>query len=70
MRLSISLQGICQAASYVYKKLVNDGILNQAFSVAPVSGIVPYFMSVTSELADFGSIKMQTYGADLQGWHS
>uniref|UniRef100_A0A4W6FAP3 Diacylglycerol lipase-beta n=1 Tax=Lates calcarifer TaxID=8187 RepID=A0A4W6FAP3_LATCA len=27
--------GICQAASYIYKKLVNDGILNQAFSVAP-----------------------------------
>uniref|UniRef100_A0AAQ6A651 Diacylglycerol lipase-beta n=1 Tax=Amphiprion ocellaris TaxID=80972 RepID=A0AAQ6A651_AMPOC len=29
------LQGICQAASYIYKKLVNDGILNQAFSIAP-----------------------------------
>ncbi|GAA6226013.1 sn1-specific diacylglycerol lipase beta [Lates japonicus] len=28
-------KGICQAASYIYKKLVNDGILNQAFSVAP-----------------------------------
>ncbi|KAM9838111.1 diacylglycerol lipase-beta [Aulostomus maculatus] len=28
-------KGICQAASYIYKKLVNDGILNQAFSIAP-----------------------------------
>ncbi|XP_077359071.1 diacylglycerol lipase-beta [Festucalex cinctus] len=28
-------KGISQAASYVYRKLVNDGILNQAFSVAP-----------------------------------
>lgn len=28
-------KGMCQAASYIYKKLVNDGILNQAFSIAP-----------------------------------
>ncbi|KAM9424672.1 diacylglycerol lipase-beta [Pholidichthys leucotaenia] len=28
-------KGICQAAGYVYKKLINDGILNQAFSVVP-----------------------------------
>ncbi|XP_022599250.1 sn1-specific diacylglycerol lipase beta [Seriola dumerili] len=28
-------KGMCQAAGYIYKKLVNDGILNQAFSVAP-----------------------------------
>lgn len=28
-------KGICQAASYIYKKLVNDGILNQAFSIVP-----------------------------------
>lgn len=28
-------KGICQAASYIYKKLVNDGILNQAFTIAP-----------------------------------
>uniref|UniRef100_A0A8C6SJ96 Diacylglycerol lipase, beta n=1 Tax=Neogobius melanostomus TaxID=47308 RepID=A0A8C6SJ96_9GOBI len=32
-------KGICQAAGYIYKKLVNDGILNQAFSIAPVSNI-------------------------------
>ncbi|XP_068162312.1 diacylglycerol lipase-beta [Antennarius striatus] len=32
---SYAHKGICQAATYVYKKLVNDGILNQAFSVAP-----------------------------------
>ncbi|XP_005923854.1 diacylglycerol lipase-beta isoform X1 [Haplochromis burtoni] len=28
-------KGISQAAGYVYKRLVNDGILNQAFSIAP-----------------------------------
>ncbi|XP_054426191.1 diacylglycerol lipase-beta [Pteronotus mesoamericanus] len=28
-------KGICQAASYVYRRLINDGILSQAFSVAP-----------------------------------
>lgn len=28
-------KGICQAAGYIYKKLVNDGILTQAFSIAP-----------------------------------
>ncbi|KAK5881720.1 hypothetical protein CesoFtcFv8_022485 [Champsocephalus esox] len=28
-------KGMCQAAGYIYKKLVNDGILNQAFSIAP-----------------------------------
>lgn len=37
-RLLVCFQGICQAASYIYKKLVNDGILNQAFSIVPVSG--------------------------------
>lgn len=28
-------KGMCQAAGYIYKKLVNDGILNQACSIAP-----------------------------------
>ncbi|KAM8876843.1 diacylglycerol lipase-beta [Synchiropus picturatus] len=28
-------KGICQAAVYIHKKLINDGILNQAFSIAP-----------------------------------
>ncbi|CAL1616674.1 unnamed protein product [Knipowitschia caucasica] len=28
-------KGMCQAAGYIYKKLVNDGILSQAFSIAP-----------------------------------
>lgn len=39
MHSCLSLQGICQAAGYIYKKLVNDGILNQAFSIAPVRSI-------------------------------
>ncbi|XP_058477644.1 diacylglycerol lipase-beta [Solea solea] len=33
-------KGICQAATYVYKKLINDGILNQAFAVAPEYNLV------------------------------
>ncbi|XP_035998423.1 diacylglycerol lipase-beta [Fundulus heteroclitus] len=28
-------KGMCQAAGYIYKKLINDGILSQAFSIAP-----------------------------------
>ncbi|XP_036388845.1 diacylglycerol lipase-beta [Megalops cyprinoides] len=28
-------KGIAQAANYIYKKLINDGILNQAFTIAP-----------------------------------
>ncbi|MBN3277760.1 DGLB lipase, partial [Polyodon spathula] len=28
-------KGIKQAANYIYKKLINDGILNQAFTIAP-----------------------------------
>ena len=30
-------KGITQAANYIYQKLINDGILNQAFTIAPVS---------------------------------
>lgn len=32
----LHFQGISQAARYVYRRLVNDGILSQAFSIAPV----------------------------------
>uniref|UniRef100_A0A672M662 sn-1-specific diacylglycerol lipase n=1 Tax=Sinocyclocheilus grahami TaxID=75366 RepID=A0A672M662_SINGR len=28
-------KGICQAARYIYKRLVNDGILSQGFNIAP-----------------------------------
>ncbi|CAK7304664.1 Diacylglycerol lipase-beta [Vulpes lagopus] len=35
VRGTMSLQGISQAARYVYQRLVNDGILSQAFSIAP-----------------------------------
>ncbi|XP_071461799.1 diacylglycerol lipase-beta-like [Marmota flaviventris] len=27
--------GIAQAARYIYRRLINDGILSQAFSIAP-----------------------------------
>nr|XP_061808001.1 diacylglycerol lipase-beta-like [Nerophis lumbriciformis] len=33
-------KGISQAASYIYKKLVNDGILNQAFTVVPYKLVI------------------------------
>ncbi|OCT64218.1 diacylglycerol lipase-beta [Xenopus laevis] len=32
---SFAHKGITQAASYIYRRLVNDGILNQAFTTAP-----------------------------------
>jgi hypothetical protein len=32
-------QGMSQAAGYIYKKLLNDGILNQAFTIAPVRAL-------------------------------
>ncbi|OCT61590.1 diacylglycerol lipase-beta [Xenopus laevis] len=32
---SFAHKGITQAASYIYKRLINDGILNQAFTIAP-----------------------------------
>ncbi|XP_032250022.1 sn1-specific diacylglycerol lipase beta isoform X2 [Phoca vitulina] len=35
VRGTMSLQGISQAARYVYQRLVDDGILSQAFSIAP-----------------------------------
>lgn len=34
--LCLHLQGISQAARYIYRRLINDGILSQAFSIAPV----------------------------------
>lgn len=37
---------MCQAASYIYKKLVNDGILNQAFAIAPVRSLTEVKNSV------------------------
>ncbi|XP_038830942.1 diacylglycerol lipase-beta isoform X2 [Salvelinus namaycush] len=35
IRGTLSLRGMSQAAGYIYKKLLNDGILNQAFTIAP-----------------------------------
>ncbi|CAB1313073.1 unnamed protein product [Coregonus sp. 'balchen'] len=35
IRGTLSLRGMSQAASYICKKLLNDGILNQAFTIAP-----------------------------------
>nr|XP_021507452.1 sn1-specific diacylglycerol lipase beta isoform X1 [Meriones unguiculatus] len=32
---SVAHKGIAQAARYIYRRLINDGILSQAFSVAP-----------------------------------
>ncbi|XP_071671212.1 diacylglycerol lipase-beta isoform X3 [Patagioenas fasciata] len=35
VRGTLSFEGITQAANYIYRKLINDGILNQAFTTAP-----------------------------------
>lgn len=53
--MCLILQGICQAASYIYKKLVNDGILNQAFNIAPVRSVteVKDYISAAADLTVF-----------------
>jgi hypothetical protein len=40
------LQGIAQAARYIHRRLVNDGILSQAFSVAPVRLFIFFFLKI------------------------
>lgn len=47
--MCLLLQGICQAANYIYKKLVNDGILNQAFNIAPVRSVTEVKDCISAE---------------------
>lgn len=44
-------QGISQAAHYIYKRLENDGILSQAFNIAPVRAVLLHFLHPAGESA-------------------
>lgn len=52
--IHLFLQGIAQAARYVYHRLVNDGILSQAFSVAPVRLLILYFLFLSYSVCSSG----------------
>uniref|UniRef100_A0A3B3YM03 Diacylglycerol lipase-beta n=1 Tax=Poecilia mexicana TaxID=48701 RepID=A0A3B3YM03_9TELE len=53
-------KGMYQAAGYIYKKLVNDGILNQAFSVAPEYKLVVTGHSLGAGTAALLAILLRT----------
>ncbi|XP_054913434.1 diacylglycerol lipase-beta [Poeciliopsis prolifica] len=59
-------KGMCQAAGYIYKKLVNDGILNQAFSVAPEYKLVVTGHSLGAGTAALLAILLRTSFPTLQ----
>ncbi|XP_014895467.1 sn1-specific diacylglycerol lipase beta [Poecilia latipinna] len=53
-------KGMYQAAGYIYKKLVNDGILNQAFSVVPEYKLVVTGHSLGAGTAALLAILLRT----------
>ncbi|KAM8837202.1 diacylglycerol lipase-beta isoform 2-T2 [Spinachia spinachia] len=59
-------KGMCQAASYIYKKLVNDGILNQAFSIAPEYKLVITGHSLGAGTASLLAILLRNSFPSLQ----
>ncbi|XP_029384118.1 sn1-specific diacylglycerol lipase beta [Echeneis naucrates] len=59
-------KGISQAAGYIYKKLVNDGILNQAFSVAPEYKLVITGHSLGAGTASILAILLRNSFPNLQ----
>uniref|UniRef100_A0A8C4IAT4 Diacylglycerol lipase-beta n=1 Tax=Dicentrarchus labrax TaxID=13489 RepID=A0A8C4IAT4_DICLA len=59
-------KGMCQAASYIYKKLVNDGILNQAFSIAPEYKLVVTGHSLGAGTASLLAILLRNSFPTLQ----
>nr|XP_020442973.1 sn1-specific diacylglycerol lipase beta [Monopterus albus] len=59
-------KGIYQAAGYIYKKLVNDGILNQAFSIAPEYKLVITGHSLGAGTASLLAILLRSSFPTLQ----
>uniref|UniRef100_A0A8C3AIG3 Diacylglycerol lipase-beta n=1 Tax=Cyclopterus lumpus TaxID=8103 RepID=A0A8C3AIG3_CYCLU len=59
-------KGMCQAASYIYKKLVNDGILNQAFTIAPEYKLVVTGHSLGAGTASLLAILLRNSFPTLQ----
>ncbi|XP_058892403.1 diacylglycerol lipase-beta isoform X5 [Kogia breviceps] len=53
-------KGISQAARYVYRRLINDGILSQAFSIAPEYRLVVVGHSLGAGAAALLSIMLRT----------
>ncbi|XP_056912325.1 diacylglycerol lipase-beta isoform X1 [Takifugu flavidus] len=59
-------KGISQAAGYIYKKLVNDGILNQALSIVPEYKLVITGHSLGAGTASVLAILLRTSFPTLQ----
>lgn len=59
-------KGISQAAGYIYKKLVNDGILNQAFSFVPTYKLVITGHSLGAGTASLLAILLRNSFPNLQ----
>ncbi|KAM3859342.1 diacylglycerol lipase-beta [Diretmus argenteus] len=59
-------KGMSQAAGYIYKKLVNDGILNQAFSIAPEYKLVVTGHSLGGGTASLLAILLRNLYPTLQ----
>lgn len=59
-------KGMSQAAGYIYKKLVNDGILNQSFSIAPEYKLVITGHSLGGGTASLLAILLRSSFPNLQ----
>uniref|UniRef100_A0A8C5N8X3 Diacylglycerol lipase-beta n=1 Tax=Gouania willdenowi TaxID=441366 RepID=A0A8C5N8X3_GOUWI len=59
-------KGISQAANYVYKKLINDGILNQAFSIVPEYKLVITGHSLGAGTASVLAVLLHSHFPSLQ----
>ncbi|TRY83776.1 hypothetical protein DNTS_025261, partial [Danionella cerebrum] len=59
-------KGISQAAHYIYKRLVNDGILSQAFSIAPEYSLVITGHSLGAGAAALLSVLLRCQHPSLQ----
>ncbi|XP_030631145.1 sn1-specific diacylglycerol lipase beta isoform X1 [Chanos chanos] len=59
-------KGISQAASYIYKKLVNDGILSQAFNIAPEYKLVITGHSLGAGTASLLAVLLRSMYPTLQ----
>ncbi|XP_018427752.1 PREDICTED: sn1-specific diacylglycerol lipase beta isoform X1 [Nanorana parkeri] len=55
-----SHKGIAQAASYIYRRLINDGILNQAFTIAPEYKLVIVGHSLGAGAAALAAIMLRS----------
>uniref|UniRef100_A0A4W4EAT0 Diacylglycerol lipase-beta n=1 Tax=Electrophorus electricus TaxID=8005 RepID=A0A4W4EAT0_ELEEL len=59
-------QGISHAANYIYKRLVNDGILSQAFSIAPEYRLVITGHSLGAGTASLLAVLLRSVYPTLQ----